>query len=1104
MKRTISLVLLLSMAFLMCANIVYASEIDNTSFKEHTICVFSNVIGVSNIAVYEDSQNHFYMKADDICKLTRSTISKQGHKLFQKENDTLNIKHGIRSIMLSASRGELTEQQYNIQHEINMHLHNGVFLIEAEPLLQYLGAQLEVERKSANIIFLNCKMPPITLWEALDNDIPNVLDTNHYYGGETNIKIRMSCDIISDMIFGHGFFVSPDDYIKDAYYEILNYTFDESDTILEKIAKRNDQNYKITSDYIEFLKNDIDVAKNVVEARSEPWKIMKEITYTTDTSAKVNLKKATTYAYYQSEIEEALKNNDNIGELYDKYFGKPLSQMEKVSLLLKMASFTANFMNTYSSMYKVSAEKTELMKDVLSNEKLDHYGINSDRSYYIVANDILNDLSESKARQVADTLVDTSAEFFTKEAAEQIIEKFVGGSVSQLKGVVDVSIFLTYLIEHEKIKAFSDDLKGMFLSDIQRVVFNNSCAISKRMISEKCNKIETLEDYRSALSYYCLSTLCMYQKLRDGSAGLAISDRQKNKIYNAFDPEIKKLTEIYFDIKVCEVSPIIDFDELVCHYFNDLLAGDLVIEDRTLDVDMLPKGKVEFNGHYYYIYNLDEIVSGTDAAAYCEKQGGYMATITSPEENEFLFNYMKSLGYESVYFGFTDSVEEGQWKWLNGEDVSYVNWHDSEPNEENPLEDYAMFYYQYDDGTWNDGDFGGNTVNGGTAFICEWGDYKTSSEPKVEDIKSNSGERDIILTLDLSSSMSGKSIMETKNASTKFIDNILNEDANIGLVGYSNSATILSDLSANKDRLKEIVSSLKVYGRTNMEGGLSTAYAMLKNSNARKKIIVLMSDGEPNEGKEGDELVAYADEIKSTGIIIYTVGFFESMSGGKSSAQILMERIASEGYHYEVASADELVYFFDDVANQINGQRYIYVRIACPVDVSVTYNGETLDSSSDNLNTRTDFGTLSFEENYKKNSRSNKSQTKILRLKEGVDYNIKIVGTGRGLMNYTMGLMDESGSYTDFRTFENVKIDKGTIIDTVASASKETVLKIDQDGNKKYDVVYKASKNQAGVEQKIGGFSSNILVIAIVGMALVIVLFVVVKVRKKAKRKEKK
>ncbi len=69
-----------------------------------------------------------------------------------------------------------------------------------------------------------------------------------------------------------------------------------------------------------------------------------------------------------------------------------------------------------------------------------------------------------------------------------------------------------------------------------------------------------------------------------------------------------------------------------------------------------------------------------------------------------------------------------------------------------------------------------------------------------------------------------------------------------------------------------------------------------------------------------------------------------------------------------MANADDLVFFFEDMADQINGQKYIYIRIACPVDVTVSYNGENLCSAEKKLNLRTDFGTLTFEENEDKSN----------------------------------------------------------------------------------------------------------------------------------------
>lgn len=368
-----------------------------------------------------------------------------------------------------------------------------------------------------------------------------------------------------------------------------------------------------------------------------------------------------------------------------------------------------------------------------------------------------------------------------------------------------------------------------------------------------------------------------------------------------------------------------------------------------------------------------------------------------------------------------------------------------------------------------------------------------------EAVRTTSDERDIVLVLDVSGSMSGTPIAETKKASVNFIDTILDEDASIGIVTYDNYASVLSGFSIDKDNLTDTVAGIQDGGGTNIEAGLAEAYSMLSTSDARKRIIVLMSDGEPNDGKEGDALIAYADEIKNDGITIYTLGFFESLGSNKSSAQILMEKIASDGYHYEVASADDLVFFFEDMADQINGQKYIYIRIACPVDATVSYNGEALCSAEDNLQLRTDFGTLTFEDNENTANTGENDTIKVFRLKEGVRYDVRIVGTGHGLMDYTIGFMDESGNYSDFRRFEDVKITRKTVIDTVAEVSEESILNIDEDGDGKYDLKMRAGENGYGEEVK-----SSVWIYAAAGVVLLILLILFLAVRKKRKNKAAK
>lgn len=510
----------------------------------------------------------------------------------------------------------------------------------------------------------------------------------------------------------------------------------------------------------------------------------------------------------------------------------------------------------------------------------------------------------------------------------------------------------------------------------------------------------------------------------------------------------------------------------------------------------IPEGAVEFNGHYYYLYDVSGLAAHNvntweSAQEYCAGVSGYLATITSQEENDFLYDYITRMGCTDAFFGLTDAAAEGIWTWVTGEAMDYTNWHAGEPNNDGGDEDYGSFFYKNTDGTWNDGRFGNDT----SAFLCEWGEYEIAPENRRGEPEPH--ERNIVLVLDSSGSMDGKPMQETKKAAVKFIETALEEDAAVGVVTYDSAAYCSADFSDDWLELEHAVSAIYSAGSTNIEDGLRQAWAMLDAGKAEKKTLVLMSDGAPNVGLQGDELVAYADEIKSAGVRIYTLGFFSSTGGSKSAEQLLMEQLASDGCHYEVANADDLVFFFQDMADQISGQKYIYVRIACPVDVSVSYQGQTLSSAQDELNLRTDFGTLTFEENDAAEDGED-DRVKVLRLKEGAEYDLLLEGTGRGTMDYTIGFMDDDGSYSDLRRFRRIKITRKTVINTVAAVSEQSTLNIDEDGDGRVDLRLRAEENSYGKEVK-----SYTLVYAAVGGALLLiaaVLILTVKIRRKRRK----
>ncbi len=132
----------------------------------------------------------------------------------------------------------------------------------------------------------------------------------------------------------------------------------------------------------------------------------------------------------------------------------------------------------------------------------------------------------------------------------------------------------------------------------------------------------------------------------------------------------------------------------------------------------IPEDGIAYNGHYYKLYKDTDCETWEEAERYCEDRGGYLTVISSPEENAAVYEYMASLGADNAYIGLSENTQTGEWTWVTGDAAPYRNWEADEPNNDNGNENYAMFYF--DDGTWNDGNFGRGTARDYRYFICEW------------------------------------------------------------------------------------------------------------------------------------------------------------------------------------------------------------------------------------------------------------------------------------------------------------------------------------------------------------------------------------------------
>lgn len=156
-------------------------------------------------------------------------------------------------------------------------------------------------------------------------------------------------------------------------------------------------------------------------------------------------------------------------------------------------------------------------------------------------------------------------------------------------------------------------------------------------------------------------------------------------------------------------------------YQSYLIHSTIKEEDMNETSQLIPSDALSYNGHHYCAFRAIEVKSYEDAVKYCKRLGGHLATISSAEENEIVYQAMIDAGLKNAYFGYYRTDNQSDWIWADGSTDKYTNWHDGEPSN-NADELYAMYYEKFDDSTWNDGDFTFALRGQPAEFICEWDD----------------------------------------------------------------------------------------------------------------------------------------------------------------------------------------------------------------------------------------------------------------------------------------------------------------------------------------------------------------------------------------------
>jgi Ca-activated chloride channel family protein len=136
---------------------------------------------------------------------------------------------------------------------------------------------------------------------------------------------------------------------------------------------------------------------------------------------------------------------------------------------------------------------------------------------------------------------------------------------------------------------------------------------------------------------------------------------------------------------------------------------------------------------------------------------------------------------------------------------------------------------------------------------------------------------DIVMAIDVSGSMLAKDLKPNRMEALKEVAaNFVEERPNdrIGLVLYASEAYTKTPVTSDKAVVLEAIKGIKydtvLQDGTGIGMGLATAVNRLKDSKAKSKVIILMTDGVNNAGFIEPETAA--DIAKQYGIKVYTIG----------------------------------------------------------------------------------------------------------------------------------------------------------------------------------------------------------------------------------------
>ena len=171
---------------------------------------------------------------------------------------------------------------------------------------------------------------------------------------------------------------------------------------------------------------------------------------------------------------------------------------------------------------------------------------------------------------------------------------------------------------------------------------------------------------------------------------------------------------------------------------------------------------------------------------------------------------------------------------------------------------------------------------------------------------------EVVLLLDTSGSMNqGGAIGEAKKAAIGFLD-ALPPEVSVGVVGFSDTPSLISPLSANRQLLTAAIDTVRARGKTSLYDGIVFAQSLFSGGTTDRQFVLLSDGGDTASRATLDQALAVTGAIRTSVI--------ELVTAESNSDALTQLAAAANGSVSSVTDPQTLATLYQQIANTLENR----------------------------------------------------------------------------------------------------------------------------------------------------------------------------------------